>query len=1084
MNYQEFIESKRKTALNHGFDAENINEMLFPFQKAIVRWAIKKGRAAIFADCGMGKTPIQLEWANQIYKNTGLNVLILAPLAVAAQTVREGKKFHIEVKHARQQSEVIGGITVTNYEMLHKFDIAYFGAVILDESSILKSYMGKTKMALLELFKDYQYKLACTATPAPNDHMELGNHAEFLGVMPSNEMLARWFINDTMTAGKYRVKGHGKRDFWRWVSSWAVSLQKPSDIGDYSDDGYILPELKIKTAVVEAPPPDGMLFHTGGTLSATEIHKVKRQSAEDRAKLAAEFVNANELQCICWCDTDYEADALKKAIPDAVDVRGSMTDKQKEESLLGFVNGDFKTLISKPQLAGYGMNFQQAHRAVFVGLSYSFENLYQALRRIYRFGQKYPVECLIVESQAESGIRDVVFEKVRKHEEMQKEMCSDMKEFQTIGNKALKNAPEPKLAEGENWQLWNGDCVQVMREKIADESLDFSIFSPPFANLYIYSDSIADMGNCSDYNEFFKQFDYLIEELYRATVNGRLCSVHCKDLPAYKGRDGAAGLIDFPGAIIRAFEKRGWQYHSRVTIWKDPVIEMQRTKNHGLLHKQLCKDSAASRQGMADYLLTFRKWNGDEFPNPVHGKSKEVRFTDYVGEEPPEGNLTDRHMSIQVWQRYASPVWFDIQQTKVLQGYKYATSEEDEKHICLAPDTLILTKRGYVPIKDVLIGDETITHAGNWKKIIAKKQTRKDAKVIKTHAMGVPNLITTPDHKIWTRISKKNDARKTMQKSNPEWIEAEKTKSHYVNQKLPAIMESDLTSSEWWIVGRYLADGHVGTRGDFHISVGTHKADIFEEKAKDYIGFYADKGATRQYRLKNLSSNLIEMLNKCGKGALNKQVPIEGVCLNKELAELLLDGYLSGDGHLDELGRWHITSISRALLLGMSMVAMRARNIVCSVYAGKKAKKHIIEGRTVNARQCWVMLLSPRNQSGIILDDGAWKKVRKIEDAGISDVWSIQVEDDASYTAENCIVKNCPLQLQVIERAIHLWTNEGDTVFSPFAGIGSEPYTAVKMKRKAIGIELKESYFGQAIKNVEEAVRESKEGSLFDLVEE
>lgn len=205
---------------------------------------------------------------------------------------------------------------------------------------------------------------------------------------------------------------------------------------------------------------------------------------------------------------------------------------------------------------------------------------------------------------------------------------------------------------------------------------------PPFANLYIYSDSIADMGNSKDYEEFFVHFGYLIKELLRVTVNGRLCSVHCKDLPAYKGRDGAAGLIDFPGRLIQEFEARGWQYHSRVTIWKDPVIEMQRTKNHGLLHKQLCKDSSASRQGMADYLITFRKWEGEEFSNPVKGPSDQVRFTSYIGEEPPQNTNTDREMSIQVWQRYASPVWFDISQTRVLQGSKNATSEDDEKHIC------------------------------------------------------------------------------------------------------------------------------------------------------------------------------------------------------------------------------------------------------------------------------------------------------------------------------------------------------------------------------------------------------------------
>lgn len=245
----------------------------------------------------------------------------------------------------------------------------------------------------------------------------------------------------------------------------------------------------------------------------------------------------------------------------------------------------------------------------------------------------------------------------------------------------LKAAPEIKSENSEAWTIYNGDCVQACN-LLDDSSIDFCIHSPPFANLYIYSDSMADMGNCANYGEFFEQYKYLIKELRRITVNGRLCAVHCKDLPAYKGRDGAAGLVDFPGEIIRAFSECGWQYHSRVTIWKDPVTEMQRTKNHGLLHKQLCKDSSASRQGMADYLIVFRKWDGEEFPKPVHGPSKDVRFDNYIGEEGPEGVRSERDMSIQVWQRYASPVWFDIRQQRVLQGSKNATSEDDEKHIC------------------------------------------------------------------------------------------------------------------------------------------------------------------------------------------------------------------------------------------------------------------------------------------------------------------------------------------------------------------------------------------------------------------
>ncbi len=682
MTYLDFLERKYIVDKSTGFCPSAINSKLYDFQAAIVRWACQRGRAAIFADCGLGKTPMQLEWAHQVNRYSGEPVLILAPLAVTGQTVREGDKFGIKVTRAREQSEAHGGITITNYESLHKFDTSLFGGIVLDESSILKSYMGKTKMLLLSVFRDYKYKLACTATPSPNDHMELGNHSQFLDVMDSNEMISRWFINDSMHAGAYRLKNYGKRDFWRWVASWAVSLRKPSDIGNFPDDDFILPPLEIKTRAVDAPPPDGYLFNVGSTLSATEIHQVKRGSAEDRAKEAAAFANADESQCIIWCDTNYEADEVKKCLPGAVDVRGNDSDAVKERALLGFASGDFKVLVTKPTIAGYGMNFQSCHRVVFIGLSYSFENFYQALRREYRFGQTHPVEALIIESDAETGIRDVVMQKIQRHEEMQTEMCGEMKEFQNMGPRKLQPAPQAAVERGKSWELWHGDCVMVLQSKIPDSSIDFSVFSPPFANLYIYNDSVADMGNCADHGEFFQQLEYLISELYRVTVNGHLCAVHCKDLPAYKGRDGAAGLIDFPGELIRAFEKRRWQYHSRVTIWKDPVTEMQRTKNHGLLHKQLCKDSCASRMGMADYIIAFRKWDGDEFPKPVHGPSREVRFTGYVGESGPENVRSDRDMSIQVWQRYASPVWFDVSQQRVLQGRRDATAEEDERHIC------------------------------------------------------------------------------------------------------------------------------------------------------------------------------------------------------------------------------------------------------------------------------------------------------------------------------------------------------------------------------------------------------------------
>ncbi|MGJ0847433.1 DNA methyltransferase [Tissierella praeacuta] len=615
-----------------------------------------------------------------------------------------------------------------------------------------------------------------------------------------------------------------------------------------------------------------------------------------------------------------------------------------------------------------------------------------------------------------------------------------------------------------DFSIYNGDCVRIIRE-IPDNTVHFNIFSPPFANLYIYSNDLADMGNCKDIDEFFEQFDYLIPELYRITKPGRLCAVHCKQLVKYKGRDGRAGLTDFRGKIIEHFEKFNWQYHSEVTIWTDPVLEMQKTKAHGLLYKQVRKDASFSRQGLPDYLVIFRKWAEEDEEDLI---------------EPVEHTKED--FPLPIWQNYASPVWMDIQRTDVL-NVQQAREDKDEKHICLAEGTLVLTQRGYIPIEDVEIGDLTLTHKGNWKPILAKKLTRENTPVVQTHAQGVPHLITTPDHRIWAREGKEYKPKETMRKAEPNWVESQNLDIHYVNQKLPPIMESQISEKEWWIIGRWLADGHLDARGhQYFISVGKDKWEEFESMAKGYIGAQNDKGSSIQVGLINLPKDVRDILAQSGRGAENKQLSLEAMSLNKELSEALLQGYLSGDGN--KTGNQHsASSVSRPLLLGMAMVVQRAREFIPSIFAGKKAGEYEIEGRKVNQKQLWVMAWreNTRHNFSEILEDGAWKKVRKVESEGNADVWSIRVADDESFTAEGCIVKNCPLQLDVIERAIDLWTNKGDIVFSPFMGIGSEIYTAVKMGRKGIGIELKESYFENSYKNIMMAVQESNQVSIFDL---
>ena len=689
-SYQEFIDSKNITNDYFGFEPKNISQSLFDFQQDIVGWAVKKGRAAIFADTGLGKTAMQIEWARQVANHTNGNVLIVAPLCVANQTVREGVKFGVSINYCRSQDAVKSGINITNYEMLKHFDVSAFAGVVLDESSILKSYMGKTKRMIIDSCDSVQYRLACTATPSPNDYLELGNHAEFLGVMPSNEMIMRFFINDTMEAGAYMLRPHAADKFWQWCASWSVCLSNPSDMG-YDGDKYILPTLnqsfvEVSTESLE-PGADDDMFRTV-IINATSIHKEGRLTAELRAVEVAKLVNESEEPWLVWCNTNYEADALKGLIPNAVDLRGSDTVEKKESSLEGFIDGSIRVLITKPSIAGMGLNLQHCRNMAFVGLSYSYEDYYQAIRRCYRFGQKREVNCYVMAADSERSILKIIQEKEKAHHTMKSEMTKAISIFHSETD-MQNNTPYFGKQSGNNWELHHGDCVHVA-QKIESGTIDLSVYSPPFSNLYIYSDSEYDMGNSSDDGEFMKHYSFLAEEMYRITREGRLTVIHCKDLPMYKGRDGAAGLRDFPGEIIKMYESKGWVFHSRVTIWKDPVIEMQRTKNHGLLYKQLCKDSAASRQGMADYLIVMRKW-GDESKWESVTRGGE-RFCDYKGMtqcQPTDKDLArarteeeeKRLYSIAVWQRYASPVWFDINQTNVLNKMQ-AKEKDAERHIC------------------------------------------------------------------------------------------------------------------------------------------------------------------------------------------------------------------------------------------------------------------------------------------------------------------------------------------------------------------------------------------------------------------
>lgn len=659
--YEQIINSKRVKQKPAGFEPLQFTAPLFEWQKVVVSWAIKQGRAALFAECGLGKTPMQLEWADQVCRHTGGSVLILAPLAVSPQTVAEGAKFGIKVNHARSQDDVKPGVNITNYERLDLFKPEHFAGVVLDESSILKAFTGKTRIELTNAFQRTPFRLCCTATPAPNDYTEMGQHADFLGVCSPAQMLATYFINDTFNTGDWRLKGHARTAFWEWVATWAACVSKPSDIG-FPDAGYNLPSLNLFTEMVHVDQTsqrqDGELFRNP-TLSATNLHQEMRITNEARCKRVAEIIAQKpDEPWTIWCNTNYEADELMRVISGAIEIRGCDKPEQKEKRLNAFSTGECKLLVTKPEIAGRGLNWQHCANTIFCGLSYSFEDLYQALRRHYRFGQPREVNAYIVQADTEGPILDAIREKMAKHEEMKTEMRQAALSLknQTHNIKMKTDINEEK---GPDFTVYHGDCVRVAKEKLADESIDFSIFSPPFADLFTYSDDIADMGNCGGLEEFMVQFGFLIDELMRVTVPGRECAVHCCDLLATKWKDGDIEFKDFSGAIVTAFRSRGWLLHSKVTIWKDPVTEMQRTKAHGLLYKTLRTDSANVRVGAPDYLLVFRKPGKN--PKPI----------DHTTDEIP----LDR------WQKLASPVWFDVDQGNVLNG-REAREDRDERHIC------------------------------------------------------------------------------------------------------------------------------------------------------------------------------------------------------------------------------------------------------------------------------------------------------------------------------------------------------------------------------------------------------------------
>ena len=835
IDYDAFVSSKRRIEVATGHTPGELNEHLFDFQHAIVSWAVRRGRAAIFADTGLGKTLMQLSWADEVCSHTNGIVVVLAPLAVSEQTIEQGRTFGIEVNRIPTgESPIKPGIWITNYERIGAIDFSALAGIVLDESGILKSHDGKTRTAIIDSCQGIPYRLSCTATPSPNDFEELGNQCEFLGVMTRTEMLATYFINDAGDTGTWVLKGWGQSRFWEWMGTWAVVLRSPSDIG-FDGSRYDLPPLTYHEHVVQTDALGEELFSRPAQ-TMLERRKAQRDSIEARCNALAAIVNAEPNEpWLIWCHLNDEAELLQTLIPGSINIQGSDSPEFKvsgaqwflgndslqnqelcnklsvtEKELLGWMtkkklgaltcgsttkktqknsdqsqeksetsttlqemqsmpttqhgrieqellheNGLLKiqrngklseskntasthqdmtqclvirtdcaqsadlalqeiseavdstlttatlqespegcfaypaimdsvnsktqsadlseqsntsenqirsgrVLISKARIFGYGLNFQHCARVAFVGLDDSFEKFYQAVRRCYRFGQKREVQVHIFTAENEGQILQNIKRKEKLHHEMSANMIEHMKDIMNNELAGQQNIVDEYWEEthvGDGFTVHLGDCVKWAK-RMPDNSIDYSVFSPPFADLFVYSNSDHDMGNCADDAVFVAQLKFLIGELFRVIKPGRNVSFHCMNLPTTKMRQGFIGLRDFRGDLIRAFQESGFIYHSEVCIWKDPVVAMQRTKALGLLHKTIRENSTMSRMGLPDYVVTMRK-PGDIEERVTHGDD----------------------LPVAMWQKYASPIWDDINQGRTLNKMP-ARDDKDQKHMC------------------------------------------------------------------------------------------------------------------------------------------------------------------------------------------------------------------------------------------------------------------------------------------------------------------------------------------------------------------------------------------------------------------
>lgn len=630
-DYQTFLENKTPTPVAHGVEVEpgDVHPMLFPHQRAIVEWAVRGGRRAIFAAFGLGKSVMQLETLRLVTPE-GERALIICPLGVRAEFRHDADMLGIETRFVRRSDEVDGpGVYITNYESVRdgKLDITLFAAVSLDEASVLRSYGSKTFVTFLDMFDSVPFRFVATATPSPNRYKELIHYAGFLGVMDTGQALTRFFQRDSTQANNLTLYPHKEEEFWLWLASWAVFLQTPGDLG-YPDDGYALPELTVEYHEVDADLLDNLTYETngqgqlmhGGSLGVSQAAKEKRATMPARVAEMMSIIEANGVgddgdQVVLWCDLNDEQRAIEQALDAAgisySSVYGSLTIDESERRIVAWKAGETCALIGKPVMLGQGLNLQQCNRAIFVGLTYKFNDVIQATHRIYRFGQQRPCFTHIVHADTERSVVGVIKEKWQRHTEMTHIMSNIIRDhgLNNIGvNEVLLRSMGVERVEvtGEGWTLANNDCV-LETESMGDGSVDLIVTSIPFSNHYEYTPSYNDFGHTDNNDHFWAQMDFLTPQLLRILQPGRIYACHVKDRILFGNVTGAGAptVSPFHAEALMHGVRHGFDYMGMVTITTDVVRE--NNQSYRLGWSEMCKDGTKMGTGSPEYLLLFRK---------------------------------------------------------------------------------------------------------------------------------------------------------------------------------------------------------------------------------------------------------------------------------------------------------------------------------------------------------------------------------------------------------------------------------------------------------------------------------------------